>query len=56
MAVNGWLVPSGMEAPDGVIAIEIRAAAPTVIVVEEEMVFDVAVIVVAPCPELVASP
>ena len=56
MAVKGRLVPNGMEPPEGVIAIETREGAPTVIAVEDEMELDVAVIEAAPWPELVARP
>lgn len=45
-----------IDALAGVIAIETKVALPTVIVVEEEMEPEVAVMVDMPCPALVASP
>lgn len=56
IALNTWLVPSGMEAPAGVIAIETSAGLPTVMEVELEMEFEDAERVAVPCPELVARP
>jgi hypothetical protein len=41
---------------DGITAIEDNVACPTVMVVELEMELEVAEMVAAPCPELVASP
>jgi hypothetical protein len=45
-----------MNTPFGAIKIETKAGPPTVMVVEEETDKAVAVMVVEPCPELVASP
>jgi len=56
VAVNGWLVPSGIAAFIGEIAIETNAGLATVMVVEEETDAEVAVMVAMPCPELVANP
>jgi hypothetical protein len=56
VAVNCRLLPTGIVAFSGVIAIDTSAALLTVIVVDDEIVPDVAVIVAVPCPELVATP
>jgi len=56
MASNCRLVPSGMDALTGVIAMETRVGPATVIVVDEEMEPEVAEMVDVPRPELVASP
>jgi len=58
VAVNCWVVPTAILAFTGAMAIETKVGpgAVTVSVVEELMEFDVAEMVVAPCPELVASP
>ena len=56
MALNCWLVPSGMEVFIGEITIETSAGLPMVIVVEKETDAEAAVMVAVPCPELVARP
>ncbi len=56
VAPNCMPVPSGMVALVGVTAIDTNVGLPTVSVVEAEIEFDVAEIVAAPCPALVASP
>jgi hypothetical protein len=56
VAASCSIVPSGIAAPLGVIAIDTKAAPATVIVVDEEMEFKAAEMVAMPCPELVASP
>ena len=56
MASNCRLVPSGMVALDGVIAMETKDGPLTVMVVDAEIELEVAEMVAVPCPELVASP
>ncbi len=56
VAVNCWVVPSGMEGIAGVTAIDARAAAVTVSVVEPETEPEMAVMVVVPVAALLAKP
>ena len=56
MALNCWLVPLAIEALAGVTDNEVKTGAVTVNAAEPLIVPDVAVIVVAPCATLVASP
>ena len=56
VATNCWLVPSGIVAVAGVIAIETTTAPVTLRVVELEMELEVAEMVTVPGPELVARP
>ncbi len=56
MAVNCSAVPCVIDTEEGVTAIEDTVAPPTVRVVEEVTDEEVAVMVTAPCPELVARP
>jgi hypothetical protein len=56
VAANCSPYPRLIEIDAGAMAIEIKLACPTVIVVDAEMEFEVAETVAVPCPELVASP
>jgi hypothetical protein len=54
--MNCSAAPTVINAEEGVTAMEDTVASPTVMVVEEEMEAEVAVMVAVPCPELVATP
>jgi hypothetical protein len=56
MAVNCSVAPTVIDAEEGVTAMKDTVAGPTVIVVEEVMEPEVAVMVAVPWPELVARP
>jgi len=56
IASNCCPVPSGIAAPLGVIAMEIRVGLVTLIVLLAEMALELAVMFAVPCPALVASP
>ena len=56
VAVNCCDVPKGMDDGNGVTAIETRTGGVTVSVAERLIVPDVAVMVVAPCPRVLARP
>ena len=56
MATNCWVVPSAIDAADGVSAMETNAAGVTVRPVDPLTPLTVAVRIADPTPELVASP